>query len=93
MIAKDTTPSPSPMPSHRRVLAGTVVARSGDKTVKVEVVRTSKHALYGKQAAHTKRYLVHDPENKAEVGQAVEIQESRPLSRHKRWTIVKKHEA
>lgn len=66
-----------------------VVRRSGNKTVAVEIKRVMRDPLYGKTIARTKRYLVHDEENKAEVGQQVTIQETRPLSRQKRWTLVK----
>jgi small subunit ribosomal protein S17 len=73
-------------------MEGKVVKRSGDKTVAVEVVTLSTHQLYGKKMKHTKRYLSHDPENKAEVGQVVTIREIRPLSRHKRFMVVFKKE-
>ena len=75
-------------PSHRARLQGTVVKRSGDKTVSVEVVTHKKHPLYGKSMKHTKRYLAHDPENKAEVGTNVTIIAIRPLSARKRWLIA-----
>jgi len=72
----------------RRVLSGLVVRCSGDKTVVVEVARVRLHRLYNKRQKQTKRYLVHDPDNTAEIGQAVQIRETRPLSARKRWVIV-----
>lgn len=74
--------------NHKQKLQGTVVSRSGDKTVSVAVVRVSRHHLYGKNSTVTKKYLAHDPENKAEVGQKVTIAATRPLSARKRWIIV-----
>lgn len=68
-------------------LNGTVVKKSGDKTVAVEVKRTIVHPLYQKRQVRTKIYLVHDPKNEAEVGKEVEISESRPISKRKRWQI------
>ncbi len=74
----------------KRTLQGTVVRRSGDKTVAVEVARSFRHHMYGKNVKNTKRYLVHDETNVLKEGDQVVIQESRPLSRRKRWIIVKK---
>ena len=84
MEAKNSQFNPSP-----RRLSGTVVRRSGEKTVAVEVVRQMMHPLYGKAIRRTKRYLVHDPENAAQVGSDVEIVETRPLSKRKRWRLFK----
>lgn len=72
----------------KRRLKGVVVRKSGDKTVMVEVVRTMSHPSYGKTIKTTKRYMAHDPENSAAVGDDVVIVESRPLSRKKRWALV-----
>jgi small subunit ribosomal protein S17 len=69
-------------------MKGIIIRRSGDKTVVVEVTRVSRHPLYGKGIERTRRYLVHDPENKSQVGDAVTVKESRPLSARKRWVIV-----
>lgn len=68
-------------------MKGVVVKRSGDKTVKVAVTTVSHHPLYGKKVVTTRRYLVHDPDNKAQVGETVIIREFRPLSARKRWVI------
>lgn len=76
----------------RRLLHGTVVARSGSKTVAVEVTSGRRHPLYGKKVTRSKRYLAHDESNAAAVGQMVTIQETRPLSRRKRWLVVTKKE-
>lgn len=73
---------------HAHTQTGTVVRKSGDKTVAVEVVRTVRHALYKKSMKRTKTYLVHDEENKASVGDTVTIRETRPRSRKKRWVLI-----
>lgn len=72
----------------KRTMQGIVVSRSGDKTVAVEVLRTTRHPKYGKLLKKSKKYLVHDPNNAAGVGQAVTIAEDRPRSRRKRWILI-----
>ena len=69
-------------------IQGQVIRRSGDKTVAVAVSRVVKHPLYQKRQVRTKTYLVHDPNNTAQVGDAVTIRATRPLSAKKRWIIV-----
>lgn len=71
----------------KKTFTGQVVSRSGDKTVAVEVVRVMQHPAYAKTVRRTKKYLVHDPKNEAEVGQNVVIEESRPFSGRKRWIL------
>jgi len=69
-------------------LTGKIVKKSGDKTVSVEVIIMVRHKVYGKQAKQSKRFLVHDPENKGQVGELVQIKQSRPLSKRKKWVLV-----
>ncbi len=76
-------------PAPRRRLAGVVVSRSGAKTIAVEVVREVRHPVYNKKSKWTKRYLAHDEREEAAVGQSVTIEESRPISRRKRWVLVR----
>ncbi len=71
----------------RRVLTGRVVSDKMEKSAVVEVVRTVKHPRYHKYVKRRKTYLVHDESNSCKVGDEVQIQESRPLSRKKRWVI------
>ncbi len=80
------------MKSAKKKLSGTVVSKSGHKTVSVEIIKQSSHRKYGKKYTHTRKYLVHDENNKAMVGENVTIEECRPISRKKRWTITKKIE-
>jgi small subunit ribosomal protein S17 len=60
-----------------------------DKTVVVEVVRFKRDAVYKKTVRVKKRYMVHDEKNEYKVGDRVEIIEHRPLSKHKRWAVVR----
>jgi small subunit ribosomal protein S17 len=59
-----------------------------DKTVVVSVERRFAHPLYGKQVTRHKKYYAHDEQNEARVGDVVQIKETRPLSKKKRWRLV-----
>ena len=72
----------------KRVLQGTVVSDHGDKTVIVSVERRLMHPIYKKTIRRTKKYAAHDPNNKFKVGDAVRIEECRPISRSKRWLVI-----
>ena len=74
--------------SGRKQRVGTVVSSKMDKTVIVAVERRVAHRLYGKQVARTKKYYAHDQENAAREGDVVRIEETRPLSKLKRWRVV-----
>jgi small subunit ribosomal protein S17 len=76
------------MSGQRRVLTGRVLSNRMDKTVIVEVTRKSRHPLYGKVIAMRKKYKAHDEENACQIGDHVEMVESRPLSREKRWVVT-----
>lgn len=67
---------------------GLVVSDKMDKTVVVAVENRSAHPKYGKIVVSTKRYKAHDEENRCKVGDRVRIQETRPLSRTKRWAVA-----
>lgn len=72
----------------RKVEVGKVVSDNMDKTVVVAVEDSVKHPLYGKIVKHTKRLKVHDEENECQINDRVEIMETRPLSKDKRWRLV-----
>ena len=72
-----------------KVLRGTVIKSAMKDTATVVVQRYVKDPKYKKFVKQIKKYLVHDPENTTEVGQKVSIRESRPISKRKRFTIVK----
>ena len=73
--------------NNKRKLIGIVRKISGDKSVFVKVERFIKHPVYQKFYKQTKNYLVHDADNATKVGDQVEITESRPLSRKKRFRV------
>lgn len=75
------------MPNNRRRLEGRVIRNSMDKTVVVEVERTSVHRLYKKVVRTRKSYMVHDESNAIPVGARVKIVESRPISKLKKWVV------
>lgn len=77
----------------RKSRTGIVVSDKMQKTIVVAIVRKAKHPLYGKTVTLTKKYKVHDEENKAKVGDKVLITETRPLSKDKRWRLVEVVEA
>ncbi|MCL2923369.1 MAG: 30S ribosomal protein S17 [Trichodesmium sp. MAG_R04] len=66
---------------------GVVVSNKMDKTMVVAIENRSSHPRYGKTVVRTKRYKVHDEENKCKEGDRVRIVETRPLSRTKRWEL------
>ena len=72
----------------RRTRNGTVVSRSGDKSVVVVVESRRRHRLYGKVMSFSSRFHVHDEKNEAQIGDQVSIAECRPMSRLKRWRLV-----
>ena len=69
-------------------LKGIIVSDKMDKTVVVEVTKLKKHPKYERRFRVSKRYKAHDSENKHKVGDAVIIEETRPMSKSKRWKIV-----
>jgi len=79
--------------SQRKDLIGIVTSRSGDKTVKVTYFYKTPHALYKKEIKRKTVVHVHDESNQCNIGDKVEIMETRPLSKLKRWRIVKILEA
>jgi small subunit ribosomal protein S17 len=72
----------------KRVLYGVVVSDKNDKTIVVEVERRFTHPLLKKTVRRTKKYHAHDEANKFKVGDRVQIVESAPISKNKRWTVV-----
>lgn len=75
--------------SNKRTLVGTVVSDKMDKTVVVRTERRIKHKLYGKFMRRDTKYMAHDPLEAAGIGDRILIQECRPMSKHKRWRVVK----
>jgi small subunit ribosomal protein S17 len=73
----------------RKVRVGRVVSDKMDKTIVVAIENLVRHRLYGKTLKRTNKFKVHDEQNEAGVGDVVEIMETRPLSREKRWRLVR----
>ena len=71
-----------------RILKGTIVSDKMQKTVVVEVSRMKKHPKYKKYYSVTRRFKAHDAEGIYKTGEKVLIQETRPLSKDKRWIVV-----
>ncbi len=76
------------MKEQRKLLIGTVTSDKMDKTVVVTVTTTKRHQRYGKVLRLNKKYKAHDERNECRIGDRVEIIESMPMSRDKRWAVV-----
>jgi small subunit ribosomal protein S17 len=72
----------------KRVLQGIVVSDICDKTVIVRVERRVMHRVYKKFVTHSKKYVAHDEQNRFHAGDAVQIEESRPISKRKHWVVL-----
>ena len=72
----------------KRILQGVVVSDKQAKTVVVKVERRFTHPLLKKTVRRTKKYHAHDEKNVFKVGDQVEIQESAPISKNKRWVVL-----
>ena len=75
--------------TNKRTLIGRVVSDKMDKTVTVLVERRVKHPMYDKIIVRSTKYHAHNDSNSAKSGDLVEIQESRPISKTKAWTVTK----
>ncbi len=75
---------------NRRTLQGFVVSDKMQKTAVVEVRRMKMHEKYKKYFKVSKRYKAHNPENQYHTGDKVVMEEGRPMSKEKRWTIISK---
>ena len=72
----------------KRILQGTVVSDACDKTVIVRVERRFMHPVYKKYVSRSKKYAAHDEANRYHAGDAVRIEESRPISKRKHWVVI-----
>ena len=72
----------------RKVRIGRVVSDKRDKTIVVAVETKVRHPLYGKTVNRTTKFKAHDENNEAHINDRVEIMETRPLSKDKRWRLV-----
>lgn len=74
--------------NERKTRIGKVVSDKMEKTVVVAVERLVRHSLYNKSVKNTVKFKAHDEQNECRVGDTVEIMETRPLSKDKRWRVV-----
>lgn len=75
--------------NERKVRIGKVVSNKMDKTIVVAIEELVQHKLYKKSVKRTVKFKAHDENNEAQIGDRVQIMETRPLSREKRWRLVK----
>jgi small subunit ribosomal protein S17 len=71
----------------RKEVIGKVVSSRMQKTIVVQVVRKKSHAFYGRVISKAKKFYAHDEKNEARVGDSVRLEETRPLSKLKRWRL------
>jgi small subunit ribosomal protein S17 len=74
----------------KRILQGVVVSDKNDKTIVVKVERRLRHPVLKKTVRLSKKYHAHDEKNEAKTGDVVRIEETRPMSKQKRWAFVEK---
>src|SRR5450755_354622 len=86
-MAETTATSASDAAGRRKLLIGEVVSTKMAKTIVVEVRRQKAHAFYKRVVKSSKKYYAHDEEGTAHLGDFVKLEESRPLSKLKRWTL------
>jgi small subunit ribosomal protein S17 len=87
MADTTTTPAKAPQTTARLTKVGRVVSDKMQKTVVVAVDYPRRHRLYSKVVTRTSRFKAHDENNECKVGDIVRIEESRPLSKDKRWVV------
>ena len=85
-MSEDTTPAERP--NNRKVRDGLVTSNAMDKTAVVSVTDRVRHRRYSKTMQRTTKLYVHDEDNDLNVGDRVRVQETRPLSKNKRWRVV-----
>lgn len=72
----------------RKTRIGVVTSDKMEKSISVSVQRRLRHPIYGKFVKKSKKFMAHDEENAANIGDTVRIMETRPLSKNKRWRLV-----
>lgn len=88
-MSQQRQPQAAPERGRRRTLEGVVVSDGMAKSRVVRVDRLVRHAFYEKVGRRQKKFYVHDEENKSKVGDLVEIMATRPLSKTKRWRLLR----
>ena len=88
MTQQSATAAQTPKTGRRQLKVGRVVSNKMEKTIVVVVETLKKHRIYKRTYKQTKRFYAHDEENTCQIGDMVRIEESRPLSKMKRWRLV-----
>lgn len=78
-----------PTRANRKELIGKVVSNKMNKSITIVVERKIKHPIYGKFVKKTSKFMAHDEKEEAGIGDIVRLMETRPLSKKKRWRLVK----
>lgn len=86
-MAEQTAVQGEKRQAHRKQVVGEVVSSKMQKTIVVQVVRKKAHPFYGRVVAKSKKFYAHDEKNEARVGDFVRLEETRPLSKLKRWQL------
>jgi small subunit ribosomal protein S17 len=84
---KSATPPAEAVQGRRKQVVGEVVSNRMLKTIVVQVTRKKAHPFYGRVVARNKKFYAHDEKNEAHVGDVVRLEETRPLSKLKRWNL------
>ena len=87
-MSNDTDTEATPRPNDRKVREGLVVSTKMDKTAIVATTDRVRHRRYAKTMQRTTKLYVHDDQNDLQVGDRVRVQETRPLSKLKRWRMI-----
>ena len=83
----ETAVPPKPAQGRRKEVLGMVISNRMQKTIVVEVARQKSHSFYGRVVAKAKKFYAHDEHGEAQVGDFVRLEETRPLSKLKRWRL------
>ena len=83
-----STPTTTVERKSRKIRTGIVASNKMNKTITVTVERKVKHPMYGKFLKKSTKFMAHDEEQTANIGDTVRIMETRPLSKNKRWRLV-----
>ena len=86
-MAETTTAAEKKAQGRRKEVVGEVVSNKMHKTIVVQVTRKKAHPFYGRVIARNKKFYAHDENNQAHVGDVVRLEETRPLSKLKRWKL------
>jgi len=88
-MSETSTAASTEARGRRKLRLGKVVSNKMEQTVVVAINQVIRHPLYGKTMRRTKKFKAHDEANECGIGDTVEIMETRPISKEKRWRVVR----